>query len=201
LFQRLGRAYPANIATLQHRREEEPFTTRNRKALANRFSQAWIQRTAMNGTTIAAAAIVMAASAGIAISEPAKEQHGPNLIDFMMTIQNHHAKLWYAGNARNWELADYQVDELKETLEDAGKLIPDYKGVPVRSMVDNLAMPPIEDIEGAIKAKDHTKFVAAYDKLTAACNSCHEGSKRGFIVIQRPADAAFPNQSFAPRKR
>jgi hypothetical protein len=155
----------------------------------------------MNGATIATATLALALSAGIAISEPAKEQPGPNLIDFMITIQHHHAKLWYAGNVRNWELADYQVDELKETLEDAGKLIPDYKGVPVRSMVDNLAMPPIEDIEGAIKAKDHPKFVAAYDKLTAACNSCHEGSKRGFIVIQRPAGAAFPNQSFAPRKK
>jgi hypothetical protein len=155
----------------------------------------------MNGTTIATAVLAVALSAGIAISEPAKEQHGPNLIDFMMTIQTHHLKLWYAGNARNWDLADYQVDELKEALEDAGKLIPDYKGVPVRSMIDNLAMPPIEDIEGAIKAKDRAKFVAGYDKLTAACNSCHQGSKRGFIVVQRPVGTAFPNQSFAPRKK
>jgi hypothetical protein len=155
----------------------------------------------MNGTTIATAALAVALSAGIAIAEPAKEQHGPNLIDFMMTIQNHHAKLWYAGNARNWDLADYQVDELKEALEDAGKVIPDYKGVPVRSMIDNLAMPPIEELESAIKAKDRAKFVAAYDKLTGACNSCHQGSKRGFIVIQRPAGMAFPNQAFAPGKK
>jgi len=155
----------------------------------------------MNGTMIATAILAVALSAGIAISEPAKEQHGPNLIDFMMTIQNHHAKLWYAGNARNWDLADYQVDELKEALEDAGKLIPDYKGVPVRSMIDNLAMPPIEEVENAIKAGDRAKFVAAYDKLTAACNSCHQGSKRGFIVIQRPSGTAFPNQAFAPKKK
>ena len=155
----------------------------------------------MNGTTIATAVLAVALSAGIAMSEPAKEQHGPSLIDFMITIQNHHAKLWYAGNASNWELADYQADELKEALEDAGKLIPDYKGVPVRSMIDNLAMPPIEDIESAIKGKDRAKFVAGYDKLTAACNSCHQGSKRGFIVIQRPVATAFPNQSFAPKKK
>jgi len=155
----------------------------------------------MNGTMIATASMAVALSVGIAASEPVKEQHGPSLIDFMITIQNHHAKLWYAGNASNWELADYQVDELKETLEDAGKLIPDYKGVPVRSMIDNLAMPPIEAIESAIKAKDRTKFVAGYDKLTDACNNCHLGSKRGFIVIQRPTGVAFPNQSFAPKKK
>jgi hypothetical protein len=153
----------------------------------------------MNGTMIATAGLAVALSAGIAIGEPA--QHGPNLIDFMMTTQTHHAKLWYAGNARNWELADYQVDELKEALEDAGKLIPDYKGVPVRAMIDNLVMPPIGDVESAIKARDRAKFVAAYDKLTAACNTCHQGSKRGFIVVQRPVGMAFPNQSFAPAKK
>jgi len=153
----------------------------------------------MNGTMTATAGLAVALSAGFAIGEPA--QHGPNLIDFMVTTQTHHAKLWYAGNARNWELADYQVDELKEALEDAGKLIPDYKGVPVRAMIDNLMMPPIEDVESAIKARDRAKFVAAYDKLTAACNTCHQGSKRGFIVVQRPVGMAFPNQSFAPAKR
>ena len=56
----------------------------------------------------------------------------------MMATQSHHAKLWLAGNARNWELAEYQVDELKEGLEDAAKHIPDYKGVPVGSMIESL---------------------------------------------------------------
>jgi len=155
----------------------------------------------MNGKVIAAAAgLAMALSTGIAIGEPA-HHGGPSLIDFMMTTQTHHAKLWYAGNARNWELADYQADELKEGLEDAGKLIPDYKGVPVRTMIENLIMPPVGEIESAIKARDRAKFVAAYDKLTAACNTCHQGANRGFIVIQRPAGQAFPNQSFAPKKK
>lgn len=154
----------------------------------------------MNGRVIAAAAgLAMALTTRTAIGEPA--QHGPSLIDFMMTTQSHHAKLWYAGNARNWELADYQADELKEGLEDAGKLIPDYKGIPVRNMIENLIMPPIGEVESAIKARDRAKFVAAYDKLTAACNTCHQGSNRGFIVIQRPAGQAFPNQSFAPKKK
>jgi len=151
-------------------------------------------------TTIAVAAVFAAALSAVpATAEPARE--GPGLVEIMMATQSHHAKLWYAGNAQNWELADYQVDELKEGLEDAAKLIPDYKGVPVGSMIENLMMPPIAEVEGAIKTRDRTKFAAAYDKLTAACNACHEGSKRGFIVIQRPAGQAFPNQSFAPKRK
>jgi hypothetical protein len=137
----------------------------------------------------------------VATGEPAKESHGPGLVEIMMATQSHHAKLWLAGNASNWDLADYQVDELKEGLEDAAKAIPDYKGVPVGRMIENLMMPPIAEIENAIKAKDREKFVAAYDKTTAACNNCHQGSNRGFIVIQRPATSAFPNQSFAPKRK
>jgi hypothetical protein len=151
---------------------------------------------------------VVALMAGLAIliatnnatSEPA-QPYSPGLVEFMMHVQNHHAKLWLAGNARNWDLADYQVDELKELLEDIAKRVPDYKGTPVGKMIESTAMPPIDDVESAIKARDLAKFTAAFDKLTAACNACHEAANRGFIVIQRPAISSFPNQSFAPRRK
>jgi hypothetical protein len=120
---------------------------------------------------------------------------------FSAQAPHDHAKLWLAGSVGNWELAAYQADELKEGLEEAGKLVPDYKGIPVGKMVDDLIMPRIEEVESAIKARDRAKFPAAYDKLTAACNSCHQGSNRGFIVVQRPPASAFPNQSFAPKRK
>lgn len=148
------------------------------------------------GATIATVLI-----AKVATGEPAKETPGPGLVEIMMVTQSHHAKLWLAGNASNWDLADYQVDELKEGLEDAAKGIPEYKGVPIGRMIENLMMPSIAEVENAIKAKDRAKFVAAYDKMTVACNNCHQGSNRGFIEIQRPATSAFPNQSFAPKRK
>ena len=151
--------------------------------------------------TAAAAGLATVLTAGIAAGEAAKEAHSPGLVEIMMATQSHHAKLWLAGNARNWDLADYQIDELKEGLEDAAKDIPDYKGVPVGRMIDDLMMPPIAEIESAIKARDGAKFAAAFDRLTAACNACHQGSTRGFIVIQRPAASSFPNQSFAPKRK
>jgi hypothetical protein len=129
------------------------------------------------------------------------QPYAPGLVEYMMMVQSHHAKLWLAGNARNWDLADYQADELKELLEDIAKRVPDYKGVPVGNMIEAVTMPPIGDVESAIKNRDSAKFMAAFDHLTAACNSCHEAANRSFIVIQRPSASAFPNQSFAPRKR
>ena len=157
----------------------------------------------MSKTTIAAAAgLAIVLTDAPAIGEAVKDSHGPGLVETMMATQNHHAKLWLAGNARNWECAEYQVDELKEGLqEDAAKHIPDYKGVPVGSMIEFFMLPPIVEVESAIKARDREKFAVAFDKATAACNSCHVGANRGFIVIQRPATSAFPNQSFAPKRK
>jgi hypothetical protein len=146
------------------------------------------------------AGLAIVNASGIVTGEPAKP-YEPGLVEFMMSAQSHHAKLWLAGNARNWDLADYQVDELKELLEDIAKRIPVYKDVPIGKMIEATAMAPIGDVEAAIKARDGKAFASAFDKLTAACNSCHEAANRGFIAVQRPTTSSFPNQSFAPRKR
>ena len=44
-------------------------------------------------------------------------------------------------------------------------------------------------------------FVKGFNALTAACNACHQGIGRGFVVIQVPTVSPFSDQSFAPPKR
>ena len=150
---------------------------------------------------LAALALLMLSleTAPVLGQQPPPPVYKPELIEFMVFTQIRHAKLWLAGNAGNWELADYEIDELKEVLENAAKYVPDYKGAPVSKMIE-LAMAPIEEVGKAVAAKDRVRFAAAYDKLTAACNTCHQSANRPFIVIQRPSGSAFPNQSFAPRR-
>ena len=132
---------------------------------------------------------------------PARPAFTPGLGEFMTFTQIRHAKLWLAGNAGNWQLADYEIDELKEGLEDAAKYVPTYKDMPVGQMIGSTIMAPIAEVEQAIKARDRVKFASAFDKLSQACNSCHQATNRPFIVIQRPANSAFPNQSFTPAQR
>ena len=43
----------------------------------------------------------------------------------------------------------------------------------------------------AIEAKDSAGFVKGFNALTAACNACHQGIGRGFVVIQVPAVSPF----------
>src|SRR5262245_9857831 len=96
-----------------------------------------------------------------------QELYRPPLGDIMGKIQLRHIKLWFAGKAGNWELATYEADEIKASLESAADL---YRGIPVE-LVTNTAN-PIQAILEAIKATDSAAFAKAYGDLTQACNAC-----------------------------
>ena len=135
-----------------------------------------------------------------AAAEAATKTYIPGIEQFMNLIQSEHAKLWYAASARNWQLAAYQLGEIKEIMSDVEDLYPKFKDLPLGKMLDDVITGPIADLEKTVDAKDFGKFSAGYGKLTDACNACHQATGNGFIVIQRPANAGFPNQDFRPRK-
>ncbi len=159
-----------------------------------------MKKLAVACTTAIACTLSLHLAGDAGAESAATKVYSPGVADIMIATQVRHAKLWLAGDARNWELADYQIDELKEGLEDIVKYFPVYKDMPVGQMIEATAMAPISEVEAAVKARDRAKFIGAFDKLTAACNTCHQSSNRPFIVIQRPTGSAFPNQSFAPKK-
>src|SRR4051812_29415329 len=53
-----------------------------------------------------------------------KEPYIPGLGEIMTLQQMRHLKLWFASQAGNWSLADYELDELKEGFEDVVKYSP-----------------------------------------------------------------------------
>jgi hypothetical protein len=145
-------------------------------------------------------AIMIAASALSTNAQTAKEPYEPGLGEFMTATQLRHAKLWFAGKNSNWDLAAYEIDEIKEGLQDAAKLHPTFDNVPVAEMIKSIIDPRIERLEKAVEAKNSAQFVAAFDELTGGCNSCHAGAGKPFIRIQRPTEPPVTNQSFAPVK-
>ncbi len=122
-----------------------------------------------------------------------QDTYRPPLGDIMGAIQLRHIKLWFAGKLGNWDLATYEVGEIKASLENAADL---YRGIPAE-LITNTA-DPILAIADAVQAKDGAAFAKAYSDLTAACNACHQAIGRGFIVIQVPTTSPFSDQSFAP---
>ena len=120
----------------------------------------------------------------------------PHLGDIMGTMQLRHFKLSFAGKLRNWELAAYELDQIKESFQDAATL---YPGIPVADMTTMAE--PVRRLGEAIQKKEPNKFASAFSELTAACNGCHQAIGRGFIVIKVPTSSPFSNQVFEPAAR
>ncbi len=123
----------------------------------------------------------------------AREPYQPSLGDIMALQQMRHLKLWFAGHAGNWPLADYEIGELNEGFDEVNRLL---GGDTVAKTVGA----SIAALQKAIDGKDRAAFTTAFDKLTAGCNGCHRTLERGFIAIERPTTLPYSNQSFAPPK-
>lgn len=145
---------------------------------------------------IAAALAVVGATAQQAAKPseaPAEEAPEMHLSSMMAQQQMRHIKLWFAGDAGNWPLAEYELGALKDGFEDIGKLVGD-------DIVTQHVGGAMSALEKSLDAKDHAAFVIAFDRLSAGCNECHRTLDHAFIAIQRPALLPYTNQNFSPQK-
>jgi mono/diheme cytochrome c family protein len=133
--------------------------------------------------------------------EPPNNSDTPDLGDLMGATQLRHLKLSYAGTLKNWELAKFEVREIRKSFDAAAKRFPTFQDVPLAKLVAEVSEPALKAIDQAITAKDSTAFPKSFGKLTEACNSCHQAARVGFIVIRSPTASPFSNQSFEPTKR
>src|SRR3977135_2813510 len=147
--------------------------------------------------TLAVLAFALVFPFSAAQSQP-KEPFTPGLGEIMTLQQMRHLKLWYAVQAGNWPLADYELDELKEGFEDIVKYHPTHDDVPTGTMATAVVDGEVAALNKGLGAEDRKQFTAGFDKLTAACNACHQSTKHAFIVVQRPTGNPDTNQAFAP---
>ena len=130
------------------------------------------------------------------------EEPHSGLGEIMLSVQMRHAKLWFAGANQNWDLAKYELDELKESFEDVVTFHPTHKNVPqpLTTLVPTIITPALARVEKTITAKDSKEFGSAFEGLIASCNGCHEAATFGFNVIKKPETPPFSNQDFTPKK-
>jgi len=69
---------------------------------------------------------------------PGKSQplYSPRLADIMVATQLRHFKLWYAGQVKNWPLANYELAQIRATFDDTTRLYPD---IPAANMTTSSA--------------------------------------------------------------
>ncbi len=125
------------------------------------------------------------------------ESYKPGFGEFMSGIQIHHNKLWFAGQNENWKLAEFEINEIVEAIDDIKRFQSERKETQSIDMLN----PVIVDIRTAIQVKDKSKFISSYNLLTITCNNCHKQNDFEFNVIITPETPAFSNQSFSTTQR
>lgn len=128
------------------------------------------------------------------------EELTPETAVLMAQIQIQHAKLYYSGRERNWTLAGYALHELNEALQALQTFNDQFEDfpTPLSEFVPSLVGSPLGQLHSAIRARDKTRFDAAFESLTLACNACHATLNYAFIQVQAPTQSEFTNQKFTP---
>jgi hypothetical protein len=125
------------------------------------------------------------------------EDVSARLGDLMATVQLRHSKLWYAGNLKNWPLADYELQQLDATLKQVARTDPNTPASDLTATEK-----PTSLIGESIKVEDRAKFQQAFAQMTVECNNCHRAAGRAFIIIRKPSfPSVYSNQAYAPSKR
>jgi hypothetical protein len=126
------------------------------------------------------------------LQQQVKDNYHPGLGEMMSGIQVHHNKLWFAGKNSNWELADFEIHEIVETIDAIEKFQQDRKEIKAIGMI----RPALDSLTDAISKKDPVSFQRTYSVLTATCNTCHQAVQFGFNVVKVPETPPFSNQDF-----
>jgi cytochrome c553 len=123
--------------------------------------------------------------------------NAPSQSHSMSDVGYHWTNLWFAGEKKNWPLAQFYFEESRAHILWTIQLRPVRKGpdgndvnlVPIFESIDTSAFKAVAD---AIQAQNSTAFLAAYRETLQACYGCHKTSGKPYL---RPMVPTEPGQS------
>ncbi|MGK0185529.1 MAG: hypothetical protein ACI9R3_001307 [Verrucomicrobiales bacterium] len=131
-----------------------------------------------------------------------KDEQFVELAPYMGELQRLTHKLSLSVANANYPLASFYLYESLESLEDIKTEVPEYRGLPVALLVDQLSSPQYEQLKKALAADEKegklTRSAAALAAVINSCNLCHEATQHGFIKIVDLSDVNPFNQDFKP---
>ena len=110
------------------------------------------------------------------------------------------AAVWFAGEAGNWDMAHYQVIEMRE-IQETGEITRPPRAPALKSFESSF----LDPLDQSTLDKDKAKFETAYNAAIQGCNSCH-GSQTSadfpqgfkFVKVQVPKDTLESIYSYTP---
>jgi hypothetical protein len=121
-----------------------------------------------------------------------RNSYKPGMGEIMSSIQLHHAKLWFAGENKNWVLAGYNESLIRSAL----KRIQTFHGNTFEAKAAPMIDPAMDSVRNAITRKDIPAFERSYNLLTITCNSCHAVTNHAFNRIIVPTGLPVSDQDF-----
>ena len=115
----------------------------------------------------------------------------------MVEVAMFAANLWFAGQKKNWPLANYYLGEARNRIRWEVKLNPGPKGadgkpVDMQSTFDGIDNGSLAMLKKDIAAKDSKQFTADYKNLLQDCYSCHKAAGRLYLRPMIPVSGAQP---------
>lgn len=129
------------------------------------------------------------------------KQLQPDITEAMLGLQIRHARLWFAGEAGDWELAAFQVHGLQDGLDGIVDTYPEHAALQPERLGDILpAMmgAPMKTLRAVVDNKNKAEFERAFDGVSAACTGCHTVAGFTFLQIHRPKMSLLDNLSGTP---
>lgn len=115
----------------------------------------------------------------------------PGFGTVMIEYTTRFGNAWWAAEAGNWDMVNYQLKEMAE-IQEVGETTRPGRADAAKKFEEDYLKP----LQKAAEAKDRNGFVLAYDRTITGCNQCHgdqkddKGNTFRWVKIQRPASPA-----------
>ena len=123
----------------------------------------------------------------------------PGLGVIMQEIGRRFTAIFYAARAGNWDLANYELKELREAQE-VGEITRPKRKDALISFEESFLGSDIDPTEGtlqdAINKKNFIAFNKSFKLAIGGCNGCHDATGFSFIKYRLPAKSELPLQFF-----
>lgn len=124
----------------------------------------------------------------------------PSNSHIMMDVQFQWMNLWFAGQQRNWPLAQYFYSEARNHIrwlitKSPTARLPDGTMVDLKSIFDAIDTSSLAAVKTAIDRKNSAEFVAAYRATLESCYACHKAAGRPYLrpMVPQPGSQSIIN--------
>ncbi len=115
------------------------------------------------------------------------------MVDVAMFATN----LWFAGQKKNWPLANYYLGEMRNRIRwevhlNPGPKRPDGTIADMQSIFDGVDNGTLTSVKKTIQMKDSKQFAVEYKHLLEDCYSCHKTVGRPYLRPMVPVSGSQP---------